>query len=396
MTTNLNLRLIALKKMGGTKTLRILPREKRALALASLMNEGPEKIRSSKACQMTAFACAVERGDVSAAKKLFQRLSSADERKQAKKIVSAKVKTLREEKKDAIADLFEVSFGLSEEAKSRFVAGMKEKLGEAKQKLESDYVFAHVPFTKILEDAELAEIPYITQDAAIGLATFHIRGCRVNDALDTIEKYLMNDGQLAEGADIWLIPEIRKMLERTSKHVLNEIAKHAKKKGLLPLMQKAVLDLALLKRFKGAEKNMEVLDLMLIFGLNEDAQRLGKGIITVFMTHADLFPKKNYKMYLGAARTAVWINNLDAGDEAMNKYLAVSRELGEENPEILGEVALAAMEFSWYIEAKELGRKAFAHYISNGNLEEAEMIAREVMLVDLQFVAKEMRNRTEW
>ena len=185
------------------------------------------------------------------------------------------------------------------------------------------------------------------------------------------------------------------MLESTSEHVLTEIAKHAKKKGLLPLMQTAVLDLALFKKFKGAEKNMKILEVMLIFGLKEDAQRLGKGVIHVFMTHADLFPKKNYKMYLGAARTAARINDVDKGDEAMDKYLAVSRELGEENPEILGEVALAAMEFSRDDDAHELGTKAFAYLISEGNLEEAKELAREVHLYDLQSQAKEMWKRTE-
>ena len=395
MSTTTNQRQIALKKMGGNKTLHMLPREKRALALASLMAEPPLKTNSRQACFMAAFSAAVERADVLASKKLFGKLDATSEQTKAKELVSAKVAVLHEEKKDDAANTFEVAFGPSANAGLVFMDRMADLLSEAEQKLDSDYAFAHVLFMQILEKEKETGVSLFSEDAATGLAICYMHRRHVEDALNTIEKYLLKDEKLPGQAKSRLLPEIQEMMGRTSEDALIEIAQYAEKKGFMPLMQEAVLGLTSEGMFEDLERCRQVFGLMLIFGLKDNAKRLGAFLVNVDIEMADAQPDKLYNNYLEAARIAARIELTDEMDEAVDKYLAVLREIGKGKPELLGTAAFAAMEFSKVEEAKELGSNAFAYHISEGNLEEAKKIARDVHLYDLQSHAIEMQKRTE-
>ena len=394
MSKIINQRHIALQKMGGAKQVHSLPREKRARILASLMDEGITKVRSGKVCSMAAFECALERGDVAAAKKYSESFYDLFGLFSLRDLVIAKVKTLRDEKQESTANMFEVAFDLNEKARLGFVEHMEDLLNEAEQKLNADYSFAFVLFSQILDKEKMAGVDCCTEAAAVGLATNYLRSRRLNEAMDIIEEHLLKDGKVSGVARIKLIPEIQKMMGRTTEHALIKFAKNSEKRGLLPLMQESILGLTSEGMFEDVERCKMVFGLMLIFELTQDARSLGAYLVNLKIGMADAHPEKSAEEYLDAARIASRIGLMDEMDEAMDKYLAVVG--GSENKDeflLIEAGARAAMEFSRTDVAQKLGEQAVGLFLREGMLEQAENVAHELRLTPLHAQVVEMRKR---
>lgn len=387
-------RQIILKEMGGTKRIHGLQRPDRALALASLMQEAPAKLKSEKAAAFSAFMSAVEKADPVRAKKIAEK-HSLDEGK-CRELVSAKVKALRSEEgnpQSCTASNFEILFGLDEGAKERFVAAMAQQLEHAYAKLDSDYAFAHVLFAGIINSEAELRVDVHTKDAAAGMAISFMQRRRFEDAFEVMQKHLLEGGRI-EGEQGRLLKEaVKKMLLACSRNYAPEMASISRKHGGLPFMQEAILEMAP-SAFKEPEKGESIFSFMSAFGLEKQARELGAHLANFYLGKADAQPGKFFEDYLKAAQYAMLAGLMDEMDEAMDKYLSMCEHLGEGGrPGLLEEGMRTAQAFSRGDITRELGKKAALHYLSKGEYGKAGEVARESGQHVLAYNIAEIRAR---
>ena len=393
MAENASPRRRALEKMGGRGFVCSLPREKRALALASVLLEEPPKHRMSQRCFMVAFRCALDEGNIASAKEHFHQFTGEPEKKEAHKLVLAKVETLRKQGREAVADMHEVIFGLSADAAMRFSQRMEALLSEAESQLDFDDRSAHALFNRIMDQEELAGLEWCSLRAAAGLAVLHLRQRNLGNALEVTETRLLREGGIPGIAKCKLIPEIQEMVGRTSEPALARFAQDLESRGLLPLMQEAVLGLASEEVLGDLEQCRKVFGLLAIFGPRKDAEELGAYLALRELELADAEPWRMRAHYLAAARTAAKVELVDELEEALDKYLALVLEEAEGNPELSWDAALVAKEFGRTGLARELAERAATLYVREGMVAQAEKAAADIGLEELRAQASEIRRR---
>lgn len=394
MTTKLNQRLNALKEIGGTKSLRVLPRELRAQAIASLMLEKPAKPQAAKSAALPAFSSAVERGEAFRAKKLAGRFSLPEEK--CSEIVSSKMKELRAEETKESAELardFEIVFGMGKDAEERFTAEMRDDLEYAKQKLRIDYTFADNHFRKIIKDQQERGIDVNIEEAAAWLAVSFIRRRHLEQGLGIVKEFLLNDGELTGPQKILLEDELKKVLPICGEGYLEKISDFSKKQGTYPLLRDAVMGMTAGLDFTKLENVERVFSLSRIFGIRGLSEDMGTYLANAYMGKAETHPEKFMNDYLRAARAAVFAGLDELMDEAIDKYLALAESPGSADPELMENAMQAALEFSRIDTARELGEKATLLYLAQGNLEKAEEMANESGNSVLRYQIARVRER---
>ncbi len=362
MSEFLNNRQVSLKQVGGTKGLHGLPRKQRALVLASLMEEAPRKGRSAEACILTAFKFAIEEGNVLSARKLFEKLSPPDSSKSAEKHVSEKISYLRNTEKDGLlADKLATAFRLDGEAMSRFREYTGRMLKTANQKLDSDYTFSAQLFKRILTEEADVGVSMNSVPAAIGLTIHYLRNRELRAAIDVIESNLFEDGSIASFAKMDLIPEVQKMMQRTSREALSEFSDFVEKKGMLPFFQESVLGLTknLAKKDPGELKT--IFDLMVLFKLENYTEDIGTHLMSIH--------------YLEIAEIASDLGNKSGLDLALNNYFGLLEESARHNPKIYEKLYFVARRFSYDERFPQFGVNAVLYCIANGELEKAKELA---------------------
>ncbi|MBD3397593.1 hypothetical protein GF412_00465 [Candidatus Micrarchaeota archaeon] len=380
MTKNPNQRSIALKKAGGTRALGALPREKRAVAFASLLSEDPRKEKSSSAAALFAFRSAVEKGDVFRARKLAGKFAIPEE--ECREAASGKVKELRAKAEGGVSSLatdFELLFKLDGHlaAEKRFRDAMSEELRRAKEKLRIDYAFADQLFRGIIKEQQDRGINANIEDAAAWLAVSFIQRRRVDGGLGIAKQYLMKDGKVDGPQKILLEDELKKSLPNCSEGYLRTLKSNADGSGLGQLLHDSVLGMASGLDFTDLRSVELVFRVSRAFGIKSVTEDLGKFLANAYMGRAEAQPGKFMEDYLSAARAAVFAGLDGMAEEALEKYLMQCASVCPEEPKAMERAMYVSLEFGEAERAREFGTQAALLYIKEGNLEKAEEMANE-------------------
>ena len=399
MTTKQNQRLIALKSVGGTKALRVLPRTRRAQVIASLMIEEPAKTRSEETAAYFAFTSAVKSGDAVRAKKIA--VKHCLDKKGCAGLVSAKVSELRSESKDGkskTADEFEILFQLNFSTIADFDGAMFDRLELAQDKLsKADYPFTHVIYNRILEEGKRLDMRGHEKDAAAGLTICWLRRGSLEDAFNIMEEYLMRGDKLVPEAKELITGELGAYLMKTSKGALNKLVQIAKEKGkaFVELMQDAARNEISGRDPANLEKCETLYIIAQLLEMKEDERNLGVFLVNVHTSLADTQPDKFLEHYLKAADITAKLGMDNAMDEAVMKYVLTCNNLGETDPAYFEKGMFAAQGFGFDNEAARFAEKAFYGYLAAERLVEANSIANESGRRDLLGHVTHIMSRSE-
>jgi hypothetical protein len=401
MTRNLNQRLIALKKVGGTETLHVLPRGKRAQVIASILSEDPIKEKSKKAAAVFAFKSMVEKGDAVRAKKIARKYSFGHD--ECVEVVSKKIDKLRAESEEGQSNLasdFEILFRLEgyQDVAAKFGDTLSDRLEVAFEKLrQADYPFTHKIFTGILEDGKRLGVTLHEKDAAAGLFACWLKRGSLEDALDVAGEYLMENGKVIPAAEEMVMEETGAFLMRTGKGALERIAKSVKGKGkeFFGLMQDAAHHEISSLNYTDLEKCEALYSIAQLLEMRDEMMDLGAFLVNAYTSIADSQPDKFPGHYYKAAEIAAKLGMDEEMDEAVAKYLATCDELGANNPEYFEKGMFAAMHFGFDHHFEEFAEKAFYGHLAAGRLEKAEFIADKSGMKDLHLHVTHIIRRSE-
>jgi hypothetical protein len=392
MTKNLNQRLRSLKEVGGTKTLRVLPRNIRAQAIASIMLEEPANSRAAKAAAMFAFKSAVEKSEPFRAKKIADKFSLP--MKECVMLVSAKAELLRAENESSTdAADFELIFELSPDAKKRFVESKVRELEIGKEKLEHHYPLADVYFKQIIKDQQERGIDVNIDEAATWLAVSFIRKRFLEEALNVVGQYLIKDGRVHGPQKILLEDELKKILPICSDKYLEKIAMLSKKQGTYSLMRNAIVGMGRMDSSEPEEVEV-VFRLSRIFSIKYLMSDCAAYLTKAYLDRAEAQPENSMEDFLLAARTAIFAGLDEKMDEAVIKYLSLCESLGSGKPEFMEKAMHVALEFSRADSVQEFGEKAAPLYLAQGELEKAEQMANESRNSVLRYQISRIRERS--
>ncbi len=240
---------------------------------------------------------------------------------------------------------------------------------------------------------------FSTREAAVGLATIHLRMNEFKKATEIVGRYLLDGGkELSTSETQKLSEEVKRLIGRVSDSYLREIAGIAiESPALLGVCEGAIAARTSEYPFDNVDALEKKSSLLRIFGMQEKAKELSMLAVNILVGQADADPWKFYKEYLRAARIAAIAEEHEKMDECVFKFLAVCEERGEKekNLFIYVEGVDAALEFSIVNTAEKLGEKAFYAFLSYGGYAEALELAVKMGKRDLAAIADGMLKRLD-
>ena len=370
-------RLRSLRDMGGTKQVALLPRKKRALVLASLMEEEPTKVGSRQKCLLAAFECALENGDVTSSKTIFGKLDE-EQKARAKELVRKAIPKLREEKNAGVANMLEVAFALNQETTEHFRKTMEANLQASLEEASIDLAASRRELAHILKKTKLAGCDDLAEEAALGLASSYLNSRDVSRGFAILQEHFIEEGMLKEGVAERLMPEFKFLLMNTGEGALAQVAEAAEESGALPALQKTLLELVSEETYADIERCEKIFRIMFILNLEQEAHILGAYLVGVHLGAADAEPRKFYEHYHKAAKIGAKVGLKQDVEAAVSGYMDAVCKFGEGEFLMLESGARVALEFSKMQLAQEFGERAIQLYLEEGMLEQAQSLAGDL------------------
>ena len=370
-------RFRSLRDIGGTKQIALLPRKKRALVLASLMEEEPTKVASRQKCLLAAFECALEKKDIAPSKTIFGKLGE-EQKARAKELVRQAIPKLREEQNDGLANMLEVAFALNQETTEHFRKTMEVNLKASLDEASIDLAASRRELAHILEKTKLAGCDELAEKAALGLASSYLNSRDVSRGFAILQEHFIEEGVLKEGVAERLMPEFKFLLMNTGEGALAQVAEAAEESGALPALQKTLLELASEGIYGDVQLCEKIFRIMLLLKLEPEAHILGAYLVDFHLGVADAEPRKFYEHYLKAARIGTKVGMAQEAASAVNEYMDIVCKFGEGEFLMLESGARVALEFSRMQLAHEFGEAAIQLYLEEGMLEQAQSLAGDL------------------